>query len=267
MPFLSSFLLNSSKICLSIFVRGITTKMSGECLNPIEIAKRKAAHQAVDEYVKGNMVLGIGSGSTIVFAVDRLAEKVIKENLQIVCVPTSFQAQMLIVKNNLVLRNLDECTELDCVIDGADEVDCKLTLIKGGGACQTQEKIIAYNSKKVVIIADYTKDSKQLGENYVKGVPIEIIPFARVAVEKKIVSLLGGSINLRMGKMKAGPVITDNGNFVLDWKFPEGIQDWEKVNTKIKMIPGVVETGLFVNMVDAVYFGQKDGSVKIVKSK
>ncbi|KAK9508365.1 hypothetical protein O3M35_005947 [Rhynocoris fuscipes] len=255
-------------IVSSILFSSFTQKMVLENLSSIEKAKMLAAYKAVDEHVTGNMVLGIGSGSTIVYAVNRIAEKVKKENLQILCVPTSFQSKLLIVDNNLSLRSLDECPVLDCIIDGADEVDSDLNLIKGGGACQTQEKILAYNSNKVIIIADYMKDSKRLGEKYKRGVPIEIIPFARVAIEKKISSLLGGALELRMGKMKAGPVVTDNGNFVLDWKFPDDKHyNWDKINTQIKMIPGVVETGLFVNMVDAVYFGLEDGSVKKVDSK
>lgn len=239
--------------------------LSNKCLTmSLAEAKKLAAYTAVDDYVKDGMKLGIGSGSTIVFAVERIAQKVKKEGLKVVCIPTSFQAQQLIVESNLTLGNLEIFPQLDVAIDGADEVDSNLTLIKGGGGCQTQEKIVAASAAKFVVIADYTKDSKRLGEQYKKGIPIEVIPAAYVVVRNKIKEKYGGILELRMAKMKAGPVVTDNGNFILDWQFPDGIDNWSEVNLQIKLIPGVVETGLFVEMVERVYFGLSDGSVKIV---
>ncbi|XP_043554909.1 ribose-5-phosphate isomerase-like isoform X2 [Chiloscyllium plagiosum] len=205
-----------------------------------EEAKRKAGYMAVDNHVQNNQALGIGSGSTIVYAVDRIAKRVQDENLKIVCVPTSFQ--------------------LDVAIDGADEVDCDLNLIKGGGGCLTQEKIVAGCAKRFIVVADYRKDSKSLGEKWKKGVPIEVIPMAYVPVTKAIAAKFGGEAELRMAVSKAGPVVTDNGNFILDWKF-NNVSDWRKVNVGIKMIPGVVETGLFIGMAERVYFGLEDGSV------
>ncbi|KAK7789446.1 hypothetical protein R5R35_005375 [Gryllus longicercus] len=231
-------------------------------MGSVDAAKKAAAVKAVDEYVKNNFVLGIGSGSTIVYAVERLAERVKLENLSIVCVPTSFQARQLIIQHNLILSDLERNPKLDCAIDGADEVDAKLTLIKGGGGCLTQEKIVASCAKQLIIVCDFMKDSKALGEKYKKGVPIEVIPMAFVPVQRKIEEDLGGKAELRMAKQKAGPVVTDNGNFILDWIFPEKSYDWESTNTKIKMIPGVVETGLFVNMTHKVFYGMADGSVK-----
>lgn len=229
----------------------------------VEDAKKTAAIKAVDSYVKNNQIIGIGSGSTVVYAVQRLAERVKLEKLQVICIPTSFQAQQLIVENNLVLGNLDRNPEIDVVIDGADEVDSKLSLIKGGGGCLLQEKIVASCTNTLVIIADYNKKSEKFGEKWKKGVPIEVVPLAYVPVIKKIEKLYGGVAELRMAKMKAGPVVTDNGNFLLDWKFPEDkTYDWNKVNTDIKLIPGVVETGLFISMAVKAYFGMKDGSVE-----
>ena len=113
----------------------------------------------------------------------------------------------------------------------------------------------------MVVIADYTKDSQLLGQQYKKGIPIEVIPMAYVPIREKISSMLGGKLQLRMAVAKAGPVVTDNGNFILDWHFENGDLDWEKVNQEIKMIPGVVETGLFVNMAEKAYFGMSDGTV------
>ncbi|RVE56948.1 hypothetical protein OJAV_G00211370 [Oryzias javanicus] len=230
--------------------------------NMAEEAKKLAAYAAVDNHVQNNQVVGVGSGSTIVYAVDRLAERVMQEKLNIVCVPTSFQARQLILQHGLTLSDLDRHPELDVAIDGADEVDAELTLIKGGGGCLTQEKIVAGCAKSFIVIADYRKDSEALGQQWKKGIPIEVIPMAWVPISRVIARRFGGEANLRMAVSKAGPVVTDNSNFLLDWKF-EQAQNWREVNTDIKMIPGVVETGLFVSMAEKAYFGMEDGSVKV----
>ncbi|XP_025968550.2 ribose-5-phosphate isomerase [Dromaius novaehollandiae] len=227
-----------------------------------EEAKRRAAWAAVDKHVQNNQVLGIGSGSTIVHAVQRLAERVKQENLTIVCIPTSFQARQLILQNGLTLSDLDRNPELDVAIDGADEVDCDLNLIKGGGGCLTQEKIVAGYAKCFIVIADYRKKSESLGEQWKRGIPIEVIPMAYVPVTRTLTKNFGGAAELRMAVSKAGPVVTDNGNFILDWKFDK-VHKWSEVNTAIKMIPGVVETGLFIDMAEVVYFGMEDGSVSV----
>ncbi|XP_047989698.1 ribose-5-phosphate isomerase [Leguminivora glycinivorella] len=227
----------------------------------LEKAKQVAAYTAVDEYVTDNSVFGVGSGSTVVYAVQRLAERVETEKLKVTCIPTSFQAKQLIVKHNLVLGELDTSPLIDVTIDGADEVDGNMTLIKGGGGCLLQEKIVASCSKKMIVIADYTKDSSKLGDRYKKGIPIEVIPMAYVPIRNKIVDLFGGEVKLRSAVAKAGPVVTDNGNFILDWMFTNQDLDWSHVDKTIKLIPGVVETGLFVNMCQKAYFGQPEGNV------
>lgn len=226
-------------------------------------AKRIAAHRAIDEWVKPNTVVGIGSGSTVIYAVERLAERVHKEGLKVTCVPTSFQARQLIVENNLVLGDLDRNPKLAVAIDGADEVDRNMVLIKGGGGCLLQEKIIASCAEKLIIIADYTKNSEHLGEQYKRGIPIEVVPMAYVPIRERIAAKYGGELKLRMAVAKAGPCVTDNGNFILDWHFKQNCDcDWAKVNSELLQIPGVVETGLFVNMATKAYFGMNDGSVK-----
>lgn len=230
-------------------------------LSPLESAKQAAAFKAVDKHVQNNYVVGIGSGSTIVYAAERLAERVSKEKLNVVCIPTSFQAKQLIVKHDLRLGSLDTHPTVDVCIDGADEVDLNLDLIKGGGACLLQEKIVASCARDLIIIADYTKDSVKLGDQYKKGIPIEVIPMSYVPIQNKIRNKFGGEVNLRMAVAKAGPVITDNGNFILDWVNFKQLDDWNQVNTVIRMIPGVVETGLFIGMARIVYFGQADGTV------
>lgn len=232
-------------------------------LNTIQSAKRVAARAAVDQFVKDGFVVGVGSGSTVEFAVSRLAERVKAEGLKVSCIPTSFQARQLIIEYNLVLTDLDRNPVIDVAIDGADEADDQKVLIKGGGGCLTQEKIVAHAAKNFVVIADYTKDSSHLGQQWKKGVPIEVIPMAYIPIMRSIESKFGGKANLRMAKSKAGPLVTDNGNFILDWVF-EPAQKWSSVNTSIKMIPGVVETGLFVDMANTIIFGTEDGQLKTV---
>ncbi|KAK1122844.1 hypothetical protein K0M31_009287 [Melipona bicolor] len=231
-------------------------------MGPLESAKKVAAYKAVDEFVKNDSVIGIGSGSTIIYAVHRLVERVKEENLNVVCIPTSFQARQLILNNHLILGDLETYPKLDCAIDGADEVDSDMNLIKGGGGCLLQEKIVASCANQFVIIADYTKNSQQLGEHYKKGIPIEVVPMAYTAIQKRIEDNYGGLVQVRMALAKAGPVITDNGNFILDWHFPPGLSNWNKINIEISMMPGVVETGLFIKMAKKVFFGMPDGSVK-----
>uniref|UniRef100_A0A672P4P8 ribose-5-phosphate isomerase n=1 Tax=Sinocyclocheilus grahami TaxID=75366 RepID=A0A672P4P8_SINGR len=211
-----------------------------------EEAKKLAAYAAVDNHIQNNQVVGVGSGSTIVYAVDRLTERVRQEKLNIVCVPTSFQVSTKLNLDTLFFFFF---------------VDAALTLIKGGGGCLTQEKIVAGCAKHFIVIADYRKDSKALGQQWKKGVPVEVIPMAYVPVSRAIARRFGGEAVLRMAVSKAGPVVTDNSNFILDWKF-EHAQNWKEVSTAIKMIPGVVETGLFVGMAERVYFGMEDGSVE-----
>jgi len=226
----------------------------------VEEAKRKAAFAAVDNHVKKGQVVGVGSGSTIVHAVDRLKQRAQEEDLNIRCVPTSFQARQLILDAGLILTDLERESQVDITIDGCDEADDNLTLIKGGGGCLTQEKIVAAFSKEFVVIADYRKNSSQLGQQW-KYVPIEVVPFAWKQVKQKIESDLGGEAKLRMAKAKAGPVVTDNSNFLLDWYWGEQAMDWSQVNTKIVLIPGVLDTGLFVNMAQKAYFGLENGEV------
>lgn len=143
-------------------------------------AKKRAADKAIDVHIKTGMVVGIGSGSTVVFAVERLADRIKKENLEVICVPTSFQAKQLIVQHNLILSDLDRHPVIDCVVDGADEVDSSLTLIKGGGGCLLQEKVVASCAKNMIVIADYTKMSTNLGEKWKKGLPIEPLPIPTI---------------------------------------------------------------------------------------
>lgn len=244
-------------------------------MTSIEASKKLAAERAVDNHVKDGNVVGIGSGSTVVYAVHRLAQRVREENLKVHCIPTSFQAKQLITENGLNLSSLEIHPRCDVAIDGADEADKDLTLIKGGGGCLAQEKIVAEFSDYFVVIADERKDSTQLGTSF-KYIPIEVLPLAYRPLQNTIEAKFGGKAELRMAKAKAGPVVTDNGNFILDWTFnlaflktteagqQSGDNDlalWKSVNTALCCTAGVVDTGLFVKMANIAYFGKADGSV------
>jgi len=228
----------------------------------IEKGKKNAAEKAVLDYIKPEMVVGIGSGSTVVYAVQKIAELNSQKELNLKCIPTSFQSYQLIVENGLDLVSLDQYPEIDVDIDGADEIDKDLNLIKGGGGCLVQEKIIASNSEKVIIVADFRKNSKVLGENWKKGVPVEVIPMAYVPLMKKF-EKLNGEPTLRMAQSKAGPLVTDNGNFIVDVDF--GLMNKpSQLNQALLNLPGVVDTGFFIGMTETAYIGESDGTVKVL---
>ncbi|MFX1363702.1 MAG: ribose 5-phosphate isomerase A [Promethearchaeota archaeon] len=227
--------------------------------NLIEIGKKNAAIKAVEENIKKNMIVGIGSGSTVVYAVKRLGKLNKEKALKIKCIPSSFQAYQLILENNLELGSLEQYPKIDVDIDGADEFDKNLNLIKGGGGCLVQEKIIASNSKQLIIIVDFRKKSDILGSNWKRGIPIEVIPMSYFPIMKKI-KMEGGNPVLRMAQSKSGPLITDNGNFIIDADFGE-INNPNELNLKLLNIPGVVDTGLFLNITTKIYVGLEDGNV------
>lgn len=229
----------------------------------IETAKKISAEKAVEENIKDNMILGIGSGSTIIYVVEKIAELVKKRNLRVVCIPSSYQALQLILENELTIGSLDQYPEIDLDFDGADEIDSELNAIKGGGGCLVQEKILASNSKDLVLVIDYRKRSKKLGSYWKNGIPIEIIPLAHMPLIRRFAEL-GGKPLLRMAQAKSGPLITDNGNFIIDVDFGE-IDDPSSLNKKLLMIPGVVDTGLFINMASKAYIGLESGKVQVLK--
>jgi ribose 5-phosphate isomerase A len=178
-------------------------------------------------------------------------------------VPSSYQAFFLATQNHIPITTLEEHPKLDLTIDGADQVERKtLNMIKGMGGALTREKIVATASKNLVIIIDETKLTEKLGLN--QPIPVEVLPFALAPVTAKLQGLRGKP-KLREGKGKVGPVVTDNGNFILDVDFGT-IKDAEKLNMQIKAIPGVVETGLFLNMATIVYVGTQRTVEKLVKT-
>jgi ribose 5-phosphate isomerase A len=227
----------------------------------VENAKKKAALKAT-ENVKDTFTVGLGSGSTAAYAIKELGKKVEREQLHILAVPTSYQAFSLAVKNGIQITSLDEHPRLDLTLDGADQIDRRLNLIKGMGGALTREKIVASASEKVVIIADETKKVTTLGEKN-HPVPLEVLPFAVRPVMDKIREISGKPV-LREGKAKVGPVISDNGNIIVDAYFGP-IHEPAELDTKLKNIPGVFETGLFVKMADVIYLGTRSGVEKIEK--
>jgi len=239
-------------------------------LSDIELGKQAAAVAAVSDWLSPSLsVIGVGSGSTIEYAVEAMAARAENSGTRYRCVCTSFQSRALVARHRpfLSLADLDECPVIDVNFDGADECDRDLNLIKGGGACMTQEKLVASASKCFIVIADARKDSKFLGQQWKKGVPIEVLPMAHSLVSLRLIELVPNSVpQLRMAMNKAGPVVTDNGMFVIDWKLPENCSALNKdkieaTNQRVSMIPGVLETGLFVQMADVAYFGTAHGSV------
>ena len=225
-----------------------------------EKCKLTAARAAI-EYIEDKQVVGIGSGSTIAHAIRCLGEKIQKSGIAILAVPTSFQSAILLTEYNIPITTLNEHPVLDIAIDGTDEFDPDFNLIKGGGAALTQEKIIDSAAKFLIIIADESKKVKYLGEK--AALPIEIIPIALKTVSNRIKKMTT-EIQLRMAAKKLGPVVTDNGNFIIDVRFDK-IKDPVTLEKELNVIPGVVENGLFVNMTDLVIVGHEDKAIKLEK--
>jgi ribose 5-phosphate isomerase A len=213
--------------------------------------EKEAAGRAAAKLVRDGDVVGLGTGSTAYFAVVALGERV-KSGLKIIGIPTSVQTADLARAVGIPLTTLDEHPEIDITIDGADEVDPKLNLIKGGGGALLREKVIASASKKMVVVADSSKIVPVLGKF---PLPVEIIAFARAVVEKKIAAL-GGSPKLRL-KPDGSPYLTDNGNQILDCSFGK-IKDPAALARELSGIPGVVEHGLFVGLASVALVGKSD---------
>ncbi len=228
----------------------------------IEKAKRNAALEAV-KHVKDGFIVGHGSGSTAAYAIREIGKLIRQKKWRILGVPTSHQAFQLAVDSGIPITTLNEHPRLDLTIDGADQIDPDLNLIKGMGAALAREKLVASASKQNIVIADETKLTKKLGTN--QPVPIEVLPFATTLVESKVKKMKGKPV-LREGKGKVGAVVTDNGNFILDVDFGP-IDSPNELNNKLKLISGVVETGLFIGTTEIVYVGTPTHVHKFTKKK
>lgn len=231
--------------------------------DPITLQKQKAALKAA-EHVKDGFIVGLGSGSTAAFAIEALGERVKAEGIKIMGIPSSYQAFELAVIHGIPVTTLEEHPDIDVTIDGADQLSPELYLIKGGGAALAREKIVASASKINIIIADAAKKAPYLGSNN-QFVPVEVIPFALSPVKRKLAEI-GGKVTIREAKGKLGPIITDNGNAVADVVFGE-IKNPAELAVKIKMIPGVAETGIFTGLTDIAYLGTADGVEKLTAKR
>ncbi len=219
--------------------------------------KMNAGYNAAEKIMDGQ-VLGLGTGSTTHYFIEKIGMRIKEEEINVMGVPTSYQSFLLAKQWNIPVTTLDE-HDIDIAIDGADEIDPEFNLIKGGGAAHTLEKIIDYSAHEFIVIADETKIVSKLGTF---PVPMEIISQSLKTVFAALKDM-GADPEIRMAKYKDGPVISDNGNFIVDANFYE-IDNPIQLEKDLNSIPGVVENGIFSQMVDEVILGTEKG-VKTLK--
>ena len=217
----------------------------------------KALSSDALKLVKDNHVIGLGSGRAATELVKSLAKLIKLKNYNVVGVPTSLQIKMIAEKGNIPLMEADQVNHIDVVFDGADQIDSQKYVIKGGGGALLRENILFSLAKKVVVMADKTKFVK----NFTRTVPIEIHPIARNSVSKSI-EKLGGKSEVR--SLERGyPFFTENGNIILDCDFGE-IKNSKTLSQKIKLIPGVLESGIFLRKPDIIYRAKDNGKFDII---
>jgi ribose 5-phosphate isomerase A len=226
--------------------------------------KKRLGYIVADEHVTSGMKIGLGTGSTAIHAVRRIGERIVDGSLKdILAVPTSFESTLEAQKYGIPLRTMNDpdiAGSLDLVIDGADEVDRNtLYIIKGGGGALTREKMVEYRAQLLLVIVDEAKVTDHLGTVF--PIPVECIPDARVPVENDL-KKLGGRPVLRMAQRKAGPVVTDNGNIIVDLHFDAPSFDAAELEKELNHIPGVLENGLFTVVPRRVFVGTGDGTIR-----
>ena len=232
-------------------------------LSPPERAKRAAAERAL-AMIEDGMAIGLGTGSTAKWLVALLGERIAEAGLEVTAVPTSTRTRDQAAEAGIPLRALDEVERLDLTIDGADEFDAELSLVKGGGGALLWEKIVAAASERMVVITDSSKRVATLGAF---PLPVEIVRFGHRHTARQVSALLarsdvGGDLTmLRHGS--GGPYVTDEGHHILDLHLGR-IGDPERLNVELNAIPGVVETGLFVGMADTVIVGHESGEAEVI---
>ncbi|SHL07841.1 ribose-5-phosphate isomerase RpiA [Rhodothermus profundi] len=227
-------------------------------LSATEQAK-KAVGEKVAALVVSGMRLGLGTGSTAAWAIRAIGRRVREEGLQVVGVPTSYAAEQLARAEGIPLVTLADVEELDLAFDGADEVSPALDLIKGRGAAHTREKVVATQARRFVVLVDASKLVHRLGTRC--PVPVEVLPMAAAPVMRQL-RRMGAEPVLRMGKAKDGPVVTDQGFWVIDAHFPEGIDDPQALAMTLSTIPGVLDHGLFLGMATDVLVGEANGQIR-----
>jgi len=229
--------------------------------DPVTLMKQQVGKAAAD-LVQSGSIVGLGTGSTTAYAIEYLGKRLQSGDLKdIKGIPTSFQASVLAKEYGIPLTTLDEVDRIDIAIDGADEVDPQKNLIKGGGAAHTREKIVDALAEQFVVVVDASKLVDKLGSTFL--LPVEVIPMAMTPVMRAI-EKLGGKPQLRMGVKKAGPVVTDEGNFVVDVKF-DSIDNPAELEKTLNNIPGVLENGLFVGVTDLVLIGEIQDGTPVIR--
>lgn len=224
-------------------------------LSWVEEAKRRAAGEAV-KHVEDGFIVGLGSGSTAAYAIRLLGETMRGGELKdVMGVPTSLQAASEAVKAGIPLTTLEEHPAVDVTIDGADQLDWRLNIIKGGGGALLREKIVASCSRLYVVVADERKLTRRLGEGC--PIPLEIHPIAARPILIRLEEM-GAEASLRMGGGKVGPVVTDNGNLIIDAHFGP-LMEAEELEKRLRGVPGILETGLFLGYANIAYIGTKTG--------
>ncbi len=227
----------------------------------VDKARLSAAAQAIRE-IKNDSTIGLGSGSTVLKALELAAEKIKKEKLDVSFVPTSYQMEIAAKRLGLKTAQLEEDRELEMALDGADQVQWRsLDMVKGGGAALLREKVVDSSARRLVVVIDEKKLAKTLGGE--QPIPVEIVPFGYHSTLAKIKRVSEKAV-LREATGKVGPVVTDNGNLIVDAYF-RNLRRPDIVHERLKKMPGVVETGLFLGMCDVAYVGRKDGRVDILR--
>lgn len=224
--------------------------------------KKQVGYKAVDDYVKSDMVIGLGTGSTAYFAVERVGQKLASGELKnIVAIPTSKATHEQAEKLGIPLATLDTHPVLDVAIDGADAVDPQLNLVKGGGGAHLREKKVEVSAKCFIVIVDESKLCEALGPSF--PVPVEVVPFCHVHTAQtlgNLPALAGCTPVLRMSKEdSSAPYVTDNGNYIVDLRFEAPIKDLVAAAAQIRGVVGVVEHGFFLDMATAVVIAGKEG--------
>lgn len=223
-------------------------------------AKKLAALEAVSQ-IRDGMVVGLGTGSTAAFAIEELG-RLTQEGLKIDCCATSYQSMDLARQSGLKIIPVGYFSQIDVSIDGADEVDLDLRLIKGGGAAHTNEKIVHAMSQRFICVVDPSKLVSKLGEKF--AVPVEVIPHAVELVKSELAEMGARELFLRSAVKKDGPVITDNGNLIIDARFPDF--DPDLYESRLNNIPGVIDNGIFARYrPHEVIIGESTGARKMTR--
>ena len=221
------------------------------------VAKRAAAFAAAD-LVQDSMKIGLGSGSTFVFVIDRLAERVRSQGLKVTGVPSSLATAAAATAAGIPLASLDDVERLDLAIDGADEVDPQKNLVKGGGGAHVRERIVAAAAKELVVVVDERKLVPVLGKAFL--LPVEVMQFGWKQAERRVAAT---GCKPQRRERDGAPFVTDNGNFVLDCKY-DGIEDPAWLDTQLNALTGVVDHGLFVGMTGRIVVADAQGKVRII---